>query len=349
MLNKEKGMEACPFSVEVMVCTADDGSIRTRSLDTKPSSCLVDQEEPSLVPAGSHTDSDDSSSEDGDDVQSRTALTLHSSTKHSMSDLAVPTDDVGMYDCLSDQFSNLFCPADPHNRSAVESSKPENHQMATTCAEVSCSDIQIRDLFSPVNPGIDVFSSLQFWLTPSQEEQITGSQCHTPRNRSYSRKRKTSHIQRLWNGWHVENSIPLERSKSMPSEPTPSTLDLQFDVFYDSDPEQEHQEKRSRGDFLQQPKVEQHYRSRRPRSIETILENEVCSFDDYMPVPPTPRNSAAQTFNFCDRQDSNAASAAKHSSNHSFLHSPVTPSEFDLMHPQGEDYLRDFIQVRLML
>jgi hypothetical protein len=162
-----------------------------------------------------------------------------------------------------------------------------------------------------------------------------------PRNRSCSRKRKADYIQRLSRNWYPENNIPIERSTSMPYEPTPSLQDLQFDVYYDSDPEQEHREKGSRGESLIKPK---NYRDRRPPSTQTFFYPDSSSFDSFKPCPPTPRNSERQTFDFqsggCSYESPQGILDGP-----SFFESSVALTEFDLMHPDGDEILKQFVQV----
>lgn len=384
--------------VEVIATVADDGRIRTRSVPMAESSisdsCLVDgcyveescseahkeskSAHPALVPVGSNSDSEDSSSyeESGSKgaANPSSALLMQCSTTTTdvaLANAAVANSDeaVGMYDCLSDQITNLFCPVEqPTNYCVYKSTKSgssseANHVQvaAPSCTDVACTDYQFKDLFSSGEEGADVFASLQFWLTPSQEEKLTTTHHKKPQNRSTtkSRKRRSNHIRKLWNTWHAEKTIPIERSKSMPAEregliPSLMATDsFPSDICYDSDPEQELQEKVDRGEELQRLTTTS-FRDYQPQpiqtSIGTIWEDECCYFDDDSTmahrVPPTPRNSMSHApFHFYPRRQDSFSTPTSQGMRSSLHDSPLGPTEFDLMHPEGEYVLKDFIQV----
>jgi hypothetical protein len=278
------------------------------------------------VPAGSCSESENSSDEDEE------SITV--STLDVVNHVGVTTDDVGMIDCLSDQFSNLFCSGadqpDAAHRSAGDATKQDAYNVSS-----SCSELQLLDLLNAANPG-------KFWMSPCEKENHQVIRQHqTHQNRAASRKRKSAYVQRLWNNWYSEKTIPIQRSKSMPSKPTPSMEDFQFDTYYDSDPEQEHKDPQSRGE-AQKQQTRLSFRYHRPSPVQTIYEEECCSFDDYQPCPPPPRNSAGPSFDFVpptfDTPMANIAAP-------SFFDSPSGLAEFHLMHPDGNEYLRDFVQV----
>eukprot|EP00934_Nitzschia_sp_Nitz4_P003319 Nitzschia sp. Nitz4//scaffold159_size51929//6639//8448//NITZ4_006872-RA/size51929-augustus-gene-0.74-mRNA-1//1//CDS//3329537553//3309//frame0 len=373
-------MDDSTSSVEVIATVTQDGNIRTRFIpiteSSKCNSSLVDDDEvghsqpeprklslledqPVLVPVGSNSDSEDSCDEFKQDGSSSSsaALVLKSNTTTS-TDLALSSsavahsDDAGLYDCLSDQFASLFCATENPTSYCIDKTKSEvqTTSVATTsCTEVTCTD-PLGDWFSSGNGGTDVFSSFNFWLTPSQEEELKNSCKKSPQNRSTSRfsKRRSHHIRNLWNTWHAEKAIPIERSKSMPSHDESQSLAISnslSDVCYDSDPEQEHQEREQRGKFLCRPKRSQCFRHSAPTPIVTSI---VTIWEDkaYSP-PPTPRNSISSgNFNFYPRQRDafDTPRGRGPSQQPLFFDSPAGPTEYDMMQPEGEDILKEFIQ-----
>ena len=119
----------CPFSVEVTV-SADESS--ETSVNSSMASNIVgivrdgDEESPALVPVGTGggSDTDDSFSQGDDDEEeddvdtptsARVAARSSSRSSHSKGStsskpmhMQTTTDTVGVIDCLSDQFSNMF-------------------------------------------------------------------------------------------------------------------------------------------------------------------------------------------------------------------------------------------------
>jgi len=378
-------------SVEVIATVAMDGSIRTRSVlvpeESLATSSLVDSQEeaskedpftsrhqPALVRVGSMSDSEDSNlsgSDDGrkEERQHRDPHVLQKcSTSNTDAALAnnnaiTTVDDgaVGMYDCLSDQFTNFFCsseqppnlclqqpPAPSSNRS-----EPENPLSSINWTDAGCSEYQLQNLFGP-KQGADVFSSLQFWLTPSQDEEKSAAVARQkPYNRSSGgRKRRSKHIEKIWKSWHGEQSIPLERSKSLPTElrlPLLSGKDNSYakDVCYDSDPEQEHPHKHKRGEALRSPPKHNrpNFRNWRPLPINTLSNDENC-YIGVAKLPSAPRNSTpANAFDFYTGRRESFAIPRMRSRRRSF-DTPIGPTDFDLLNPEGEHIIRSFIQVR---
>jgi hypothetical protein len=358
-------------AVEVIATIACDGSIRTRSFSIpEPSrevSSLVDgraepaempvanKGRPALIRVGSTSDSEEgSTSSSGDESSSHNKserVVLTSAKELSTDSMALPTihtvataSEDCTYDCLSDQITNMFCPAEhlcigmqpqptlPHNKSWVET----NPQLVAA----GCTH------------GADVFGTLQFWLTPGQEKGPKRSERQKPNNRSSgSRKRRSDHVKTIWNSWHVEQSIPLEHSKSLPSELRPHSLAASKggayvnDVCYDSDPEQEFPQRATRGEALRTPPIKTNsFRNCRPSSIETIQQDESCYLGTTQ-VPQAPRSTASsKAFNFHPRRkESSPTTTGRRRQGDT---PPMGPSEHDLMRPDADYHLRCFIQVR---
>lgn len=327
----EVGVDSCPFSVEVVAKQAGDGKMQTKPYS---SSSILDRcpdSDPALVPVGSCSESDNSSEEG--ETPSTVSHSRRKQLKVTPSALGVvPTapvgaDDAGVIDCLSDQFSNLFCPADAIHR-GKDSPKSEPYR--------GCTALHFEDLVG--HPGMLSFCR-------GDVDGLSETMNHKPTNRvSISRKRRAAHVTNLWNEWHTDSAIPLEKSKSMPSSPSPSMQDLQFDVFYDSDPEQEHREKSERLQRLEDPpKIRRSYKSRRPPPIDTIFEDE-CFDIEAPPRPCAPRSIYHPGFNF-DPKPLPYESPVVNVARPSYLDSPLGLPEFALVHPGGDEYLKNFVQV----
>lgn len=382
-------------AVEVVATVGFDGSIRTRSF-TIPEPCkevasLVDGcEEPSdqqrhhgkprLVRVGSTSDSeeDDSTSSEKENGNDKVTTDPSVITKAISTEVAMPainsvgtSEDRNTYDCLSDQITTMFCSSEQlcmptllanKSSSSNGSNGSENHQVtASRCTEVGCTEYQLKDFLN--TDGTDVFTSFQFWLTPSRKEETSRHDMQEPHNRSSgSRKRRSKHVETLWKSWHGEQSIPLERSKSLPTEPKRPSIpsaseDVSLmDVCYDSDPEQEYRQRPSRGEALQTPAVKRNsFRDRRPVRIATIEEHDSCYLGTAQ-VPPAPRSGGAPSskqFNFHPKDRKNSSSSTSSSTKSCPrgrpLDTPTGPSAHDLMSPEGEPFLRSFIQVRYNL
>lgn len=374
-------------AVEVVATVAGDGSIRTRSFSVDPCRelSLVDgceepsdkpssdtahhqqHEQPALVRVGSTSDSEEDSTEEGSTTSSserrkeeqmiaqKASTELTTLPSHSV---ATEERSAGAYDCLSDQITNMFCPAEhlclqqQHSTNHAQISSGETRQLAASCTDAGCTEYngcteyQLKDFLAA--DGVDVFATLQFWLTPSQEEEAKRGERHKPNNRtSASRRKRSKHIETIWNSWHAEQSIPLERSKSLPSElvpqhPSPASQAEETylnDVCYDSDPESEFPQRTSRGAVLRTPKEVKSFRDRRPASIATVQEDGSC-FLGKAQVPQAPRSgNAPEKFDFHPKR---TAEQRKRKSDPP----RVEPSELDLLRPGGEPLLRSFIQVR---
>jgi hypothetical protein len=328
---------SCPFSVEVTVsddCKLDLVSSQSSSI----SDCIIhDEEEPSLVLISScgGSDSENSSHEDKafDDSS-------NNAQESSMQEVAKPMpigDEVGMIDCLSDQFSNMFCSSDQQGgvyRCSMDTSMTDAYQISPTCGVLDAA-----------NHGSEVFASLNFWLSPSDKEKLADTQGRRPRNRVCARSHKASYVKQLWNHWHPDNAIPLERSKSMPDEPSLSIQDLQFDVFYDSDPESEHTERSARGKALVEPKrrPRHSFRSRRQPSIGTIYEDE-CTSDFFRP-PCAPRNAPNLSPQVVGSPAESNTTTSIASSRTVLPGSSRSLNEHHLLHHQGDEFLRQYVHV----
>lgn len=373
MSGKEEGITtaASSFSVEVVASLSDEKNMSFSLLKKASGLSLVDQCEPgeqesgpALVRVGSNSESDNSSvasSETDENYQVVEPFELsspHVEVQTGVKTAVVPKEEDGMYDCLSDHFSNLFCPVEQEALppSTTEVAKTDTQAIVSctdvactevACTTTSCTALQFFDIIN-ANPGADMLSSLQDWLAPSQEES-RNSELQKPQNRSCSTKRKSAYTRRLWNNWYPENGIPIERSESMPEAPTPSIQDLHFDVFYDSDPEQEHKDRKTRAESLIR---RQNYKDRSPSSIHTLFYDGMdssSSFENYKLCPPTPRNSELQqTFDFKSRSCSYSYETPVNGASMDtplFFDSPVALTEFDLLHPDGDEMLKRFCQV----
>ncbi len=361
-------------SVEVIATVGNDGSIRTRSVATIESSTttssLVDgwedpitakrqnSEKPMLVPMESPSDSEDSFTSGEDDVATpkRSHLPVTDIGQANTQTMATTEDGaIGMYDCLSDQIANFFCPVEQPMNFCIQprASTPsrlstETHHLAATCVDSGCTEYQLQDFFN-TKASADVFSSLQFWLTPSQKEDRKSRSTHDPCNRSATgRKRRSKHIQRLWDSWHAAPVIPLERSKSLPCELRNTSFIFDDDnhtndACYDSDQEQECRQKAQRAEALREPKAKG-FRGHRPSPINIVPENEKL-YLGMARVPTAPRNAlkkASDQFNFHGQRRGCLATTASGFRRIAF---PMAPTENDLMSTEGEHILRSFIQV----
>jgi len=208
------------------------------------------------------------------------------------------SEDVGMIDCLSDQFSNLFCPAGEPQ--LCLSNKPP----MVSC-EVPCQ------AFDPSDPSTDVFSHLQYWWTPSQEEKLS---LKKPKNRCM--RKKTRHLKSLMDTWHPRHSEPLVRSKSILDGHSLAQSPTMDTVCYDSDPEEVYK-KEERGESMHSRLEE-----KRPSPLNTSLGD-----DSLMTPPQAPKNATRKHFHFASSD-----------------RSPLTPNHLDLMSPESDDYIRDFVQ-----
>lgn len=368
--------------VEVVATVADDGTIRTRSLLMPDSysvatSSLVDRPDgplshkqeaplqPGLVPASSMSDSEESSlCGSNDEKPGNNALVLSKCstcpTEAALAGNEITKPEEGaveMYDCLSDQLTNFFCPVEQPANFCVEKSAPSTpprasseNQLTVNCADAGCSEYQFRDFFGSQD-GVDVLSSLQFWMNPGKKEGLKGGTRQKPQNRSScNRRRRSQRVQKVWNSWHAVASIPLARARSYPSEPRSPAMSMSEDddVCYDSDPGQEYPQRIQRGEVLENPPPKPHegFRTRRPPPINTTPEFESC-YVGVAKVPSAPRNDSTtpNKFNFYPRRRDTFVGT--HQKNRRrFFDAPIAPTEFDLMSPEGEHVLRTFIQVR---
>ncbi|KAL3928759.1 MAG: hypothetical protein SGBAC_012511 [Bacillariaceae sp.] len=312
---------ACPFSVEMIADESsnhDDGSVANSvqlsipESSSKLSSLSRQQEEeeeengPDLVRvdssenSASSTSSKEDEKEDQEQVQAEVQETPSNSNDNNR--VVKKSEDAGMIDCLSDQFSNMFCAA---GEPELCLSKQGGTRMVS--CEAPCQ------AFDPADPSTDVFSHLQFWWTPSQEEKLSLKK--SPKNRSI--RKKNRHVKSLMDTWHPTHSEPLVRSKSIldghpvvvPQSPTMET------ACYDSDPEEvfKNQERR------------QKMRAAVPSPLDTSLGDDrvMCP----SPPPAAPTNATRKNFHFASTD-----------------RAPLTPSHMDLMSPESDDYVREFVQ-----
>jgi hypothetical protein len=324
MVTTEEVASPCPFSVEIIADESDEGSTGSVHLaipeSTSMASKAIQEEEegPELVRSESSEDSASTNSGDKEAmVPSEEKKESHGPSPSSALVVANNHDDVGMIDCLSDQFANMFCPS---GEQQICISRNEIMSKEQTC-DLPCA------VFNRADPSTDVFSHLQFWWSPSQEEKLQAK--GTPQNRSI--RHKSKHVKSLMDNWHPTPAEPLMRSKSIleghkTSFPTNSSAP---DGFYDSDPEvgvNKHQRRES----LQAKPVPQNYRGSKPAPVDTISEIRAASHDeeDHKPCPSAPKNATRRSFHFASRDAS-----------------PTSIREFDLMHPANDDYIRQFVQV----
>ena len=184
---------------------------------------------------------------------------------------------VGPFDCLSDQFTNMFCSVvlcvqpTTLNVNAASAAHPSttgtSHNNSTTtlaCVDEGCSAYPLPNYYDESDFG---FASMPlFWLrimdnAGGKEDEFTKSIPDRPHNRSsgIGPKQRSKHLEGIWKTWHAaadqEDCIPiLERSKSLPDHlratAASSTASVycyhfnldpeQVDFGYDSDPEQDY-------------------------------------------------------------------------------------------------------------
>lgn len=319
---------ACPFSVEMIADESDEGSTGSVHLAIPESSSMASkaatlevEQGPELVRVESSEDSASTNSGDKESTASSEKKEEQSQATSQSSAIVVPNnhDDVGMIDCLSDQFANMFCPAGDQQ---ICISRNETLVKEPAC-ELPCT------VFNTADPSTDVFSHLQFWWSPSQEEKLHTKRA--PQNRSI--RHKSKHIKSLMDNWHPTPAEPLMRSKSIleghsarTNFPTNSTPQ---DGFYDSDPE-EGFKKEQRRVSLQAQKASRNYKDNKPASLDTMLQSSSYDEDDHKPRPLAPKNATRRSFHFASRDPS-----------------PTSLPEFDLMNPANDDYIRQFVQVRI--
>lgn len=305
---------ACPFSVEMIADETDDGSATSVQLQlpilqsSSNKLALEEDHEEEPGPDLVRVDSSENSASSTSSQEKETALAPASSSSQEM--VKKSQEDVGMIDCLSDQFSNLFCPVGESHLCLSKNQPP-----ALTC-EVPCQ------AFDPADPSTDVFSHLQYWWSPSHEEKLTLQK--TPKNRPMRKKHR--HVKSLMDNWHPRHAEPLVRSKSIldgrpssaPAVPLSPTMET---AHYDSDPEEVYKNEERRESMHSRSD----YRSRRPSPLNTSLG------DDSLMFPQAPKNANRNHFHFASSD-----------------RAPLTPSHMDLMSPESDDYIREFVQVRHM-
>jgi hypothetical protein len=223
---------------------------------------------------------------------------------------------VGPYDCLSDQFTNLFCsfvlcaqstttnttaavavataaavaPATPPTTTAsVTSYNPATS--ALVCADEGCSAYPLPDYYDESDFGLPLFW-LKVMNDAGKDDEFSISIPDRPHNRSCGAggaKRRSKHLEGIWKTWHAteqEETIPiLERSKSLPEKlrATATTTSPVYCYHYNLDPEQE--------DFGYDSDPEQDYpRQRMQRgqamitSSKPLLNQAIPSFHHHRPA-----------------------------------------------------------------
>lgn len=299
---------ACPFSVEMIADENDDGSANSVHLAIPESTSKLASHEEDEEEAGPDLVRVDSSENSASSTSSQEKeSTLDGEESASGSQEMVKKEDVGMIDCLSDQFSNLFCPAGEPQLCISNA----NQNRIVSC-EVPCQ------AFDPADPSTDVFSHLQYWWTPSHEEKLTLKK--SPKNRSM--RRKNRHVKSLMDSWHPKHSEPLVRSKSIldghsqvPQSPTMDT------ACYDSDPEEVYKNEERRESMHSRST----YKDHRPSPLNTSLGDDRLMRG----YPKAPKNASRKHFHFASSD-----------------RAPLTPNHMDLMSPENDDYIREFVQVR---
>lgn len=287
-----------------------DGSIRSmRMLPHSFSSSkeylpsLVDEGTPALMRLEAEEESDSSSEEEEEAGHNTTfksqqlsePIPLHDTPTGSHSLIRLEdAGTVGPYDCLSDEFTNLFCamamcdqqpPASPEQ--SPSKSLAATPSVASTvgqpldCMDISCSAYDSYDWIAP-HHGDGLFQAMPFWGSSSRSRRGRGQEFSLqvpqhPHNRGP--KQRARHVHRLYKTWHTVGGeeIPLvERSVSLPgsnqdiencfSYANVRSASAEGNLGYDSDPEQDHP----------------HCQKRRTRAL---LRNQRGSFRDYRPAP----------------------------------------------------------------
>ena len=331
-------MEEC-HSVEVVVLPTI-GALETMSLSTSLFSLLSREdnelESPELVPVGSDSESDECS-----DVEivapSLQAVKPGAVTKHGVEAL----------DCLSDGITSLFClfaSSDDRAPGVVQhTASPRGFSYKMTG---SCTELQFDEILSAASsPGVEMLASIQHWLKLGD---LGGSSKGRVRISNRSRARKQSdHVRGLWNQWHPEIEIPLNRTKSLPTTSFPTEAE-DSDLYYDSDPGDEHKTRR-RDDILT-PKHKKarkgSFKKRRPQKIDTFFEDDSDWTTGYL-SPPSPRNSILANDSLHSPDFKLHPLTPKNSEKNCsfFSTSPRSVTESDLFRKDREHAVQRFVQV----
>jgi len=291
------------------VSVSEDAAAMPTTNSQKNLPSLVDEVAPSLVRLHNEEESSDSEESDGsidvhevrkscsnggvtrfhDKVQGGTticespvlsvdaAIAATSANNHSLVTVPQPEDGaVGPYDCLSDQFTNLFCsvvlcaqtPVTNSNgtttpgaggtststTTAMTTSQTNNAATATVCADEGCSAYPLPDFYDEADFG---FASMPLFLSrilsdaTGKQDEFSISIPDRPHNRSSGvgggPKQRLKHLEGIWKTWHAatdqEDNIPiLERSKSLPEKlapPIPQSKSTYFYYHGMPDPEQD--------------------------------------------------------------------------------------------------------------
>jgi hypothetical protein len=225
-------------------------------------------------------------------------------------DAATSTHEAESMGCLSDGFTSFLCPfvhnqpEDPQNLNANAGGLPAGGlsrapslrlDAAANASTIdpfhlasSCAEFQLQDIFHAAStPGAEMLASLQSWLTAPRPKSSSAQHAHKGcRNRSETPASRAAHIHQLWSRWHLDNTIPLNRSKSCPQ--ASQKVHDPDDLCYDSDPDTVQRKKPSTSSSLEKRLRQSSTKTclRRPPSIDTSLP--VAPRNE---CPPTPRNA----------------------------------------------------------
>jgi hypothetical protein len=293
------------------------GSCMPRSNATKssPSSALFDDHRGASRPISSCHESVVVPATHISKKDSHSNATTHYTKAGEGFDLAVHHHDdgtVGAYDCLSDQFTNMFCSvvlcAQPStlnvnasSAAAHSSTTAPSHNNSTTtlaCVDEGCSAYPLPNYYDESDFG---FASMPlFWLrimneTGGKEDEFTKSIPSRPHNRSsgVGPKPRSKHLEGIWKTWHAaaeqEDCIPiLERSKSLPDHlratvTSSASASPVYCYHFNLDPEQE--------DFGYDSDPEQDYphrkmgRAKELMTPQRVLKQQTSSYRDRRPQP----------------------------------------------------------------
>jgi hypothetical protein len=219
---------------------------------------------------------------------------------------------VGPYDCLSDNFTNLFCSvvlcAQPTtfassntstataaalaSNSATHTSHNYNVTTVVACADEGCNAYPLPDYYDESDFG---FASMPLlWLRAMNNSTGNGNEFSVPiptrpNNRSCGvggPKQRSKHLEGIWKTWHAtteqDEAIPiLERSKSLPEKlrTTTSIATSTYPYNYNLDPEQ--------ADLGYDSDPEQDYPRRRAQRAKALINqkspNQTPSYRDQRP------------------------------------------------------------------
>jgi hypothetical protein len=352
------------YSVEVTISPVADSKTSAKGSTLgifKPSFPGVN-EEPALVSVDSDSESDSSCDDEevaGGAPQSSLEATPYSEASSKTLTTNSGGDSIEPVDCLSDKFTSFFCPFDQAEEQPVNGDAkktPSKSRDSDSCVmSPTCTEFQFEDILSAASsPGAELLASFQCWLKPSDEKKTSTARSNAkPQNRSGNQKMRSKYVKKLWKNWHPGKEIPLSRTKSTPAPPSASrTSDSLMDLCYDSDPGDEHTRRRksmleSTLDTRSSKGKKRSYKDRRPASIGVGFGN----MDRGFFCPPTPRNSSkfSPTLTNC-YEDPHPPTPRHSAGNPSFFNDvPPSLSERDLLRPDKQADVKNFVQVRSLL